>query len=79
MADIMKQPGDSEKPGVALGEVSFTGVEEGQPCDADTVVVAVVSVPGLDAVDGSEEAYPAEPLDRPRFDELSKKWIIEQG
>ena len=79
MANIMKQAGDSEKPGVAQGEISFRGVEERQPCDADTVVVAVVSVPGLHAVDGSEEAYPPEPLDRPRFDELSKKWIVEQG
>ena len=79
MADIMKQPGDCEKVGVALGEVSFPGVEKRQPCDADTVVVAVVSVPGLHAVDGSEEAYPAEPLDRTGFDEASKKWIVEQG
>lgn len=78
MADIMKQPGDCEKVGVALGEVSFPGVEKRQPCDADTVVVAVVSVPGLHAVDGSEEAYPPEPLDRTGFDELSKKWIVEQ-
>ena len=79
MADIMKQPGDCEKAGVAPGELSFPGVEKGQPRDADTVVVAVVSVPGLDAVDGSEEAYPPEPLDWTGVDEPSKKWIVEQG
>ena len=79
MADIMKQPGDSEKSGVALGEGSFPGVEKGQPCDADTVVVAVVSVPGLDAVNGSEEADPPEPFHWTGFDEVSKKWIVEQG
>ena len=79
MADIMKQPGDCEKVGVALGEVSFPGVEKRQPCDADTVVVAVVSVPGLHAVDRSQEAYPPEPLYWTGFDELSKKWILDQG
>ena len=79
MADIMKQPGDCEKEGVALGEVSLPGVEKRQPRDADTVVVAVVSVPGLHSVDGSEEAYPPEPLDWTGLDEASKKWIVEQG
>ena len=79
MADVMKQASDSEKSGVALGEVSFPGVEKRQPCDADTVVVAVVSVPGLDAVNGSKEADPPEPFHWTGFDEVSKKWIVEQG
>ena len=48
-------------------------IEQCQSCYADTMVVAVVSVPGLDAVDRSQEPYPPEPLDRTGFDKLPKK------
>ena len=53
MTDIMKQSSYSENPGVVLGQASSLGVEERQSCYADTVVVAVVSEPGTDAVDRS--------------------------
>ena len=56
----------------------MSGIEQCQSCYADTVVVAVVSVPGLDAVDRSQEPYPPEPLDRTGFDKLPKKWVLEQ-
>ena len=79
MADIVKQPGDCQKPGVARREISYPGVEKRQPRYTDTVVIAAVSVPGLHAVDRSQEAYPPESLYWTGFEELSKKWILEQG
>ena len=73
MADIVKQPGDCEKPAVMMRELSFPGVEKGQSGDTDTVVVAVVSVPGPQAIDRSQKANPPEPSYWTGFEKLSKK------
>ena len=79
MADIVKQPGDREKPAVMMRKLSFASVEKGQPGDTDTVVVAVVSVPGLHAIDRSQKADPPEASYRTGFEKLSEKWIPGQG
>ena len=41
------------------------------------MVVAVMSVPGLDAVDRAEESDPPEPLDGTGSDQLPNKRILE--
>lgn len=78
MTDIMKQPGHGQNPGVVAGQVSFPCVEERQSCYTETVVVAVVSVPCVDAVDGSQESNPSEALDWTRFGKFPKKWVLER-
>ena len=76
MTDIMEQSSYSENPGVVPGQASSLGVEERQSCYADTVVVAVVSEPGPDAVDRSEESDPLKALDGTGSDKFPKKWIL---
>ena len=79
MADIVKQPGDCQNPAVMMRKLSFPGVEKGQPGDTDTVVVAVVSVPGLHAIDRSQEADAPEASYRTGFEKPRRSGSRDRG
>lgn len=58
--------------------MSYLRVEKRQSRYTETVVVAVVSVSGVDAVDCSQEPNPPKALEWTGFGEFPKKWILER-